>query len=389
MTDDTGSRQLTLPSASCLPCWTCEFQRWSKVLAAVGKVSIRSRWAWKNADIRSLGEEGTTMPFSGNIDQQSSHSVTLADIETKSIERVASDLVAAAGLVNSHEWTEAATEAWHDVPVAVRKRVARFRRHSGPAGALLVRGLPVDEVLVPDTPKVSGSTQSEPTIPAALNSLFASGLGDPAAYIAEKSGALVQDVVPVPGNEDFQGNEGSVLLSFHNENAFHPHRPDYVLLLCLRSDHDRVAGLRVACIRQAYPHLSDRCREALFREDFVTAAPPSFGNGANAVDEPHAVLTGAPDDPDIVVDFAATTPLSSAAGDAMLELQSALAEHAVTLRLVPGDLAIVDNRVALHGRTAFTPRYDGRDRWLQRTFAMRDLRRSRASRPADGHVLVD
>lgn len=50
--------------------------------------------------------------------------------------------------------------------------------------------------------------------------LVACGLGDLAAYRAEKSGALVQDVVPVPGRERFSGNAGSALLTFHNENAF-------------------------------------------------------------------------------------------------------------------------------------------------------------------------
>jgi L-asparagine oxygenase len=49
----------------------------------------------------------------------------------------------------------------------------------------------------------------------------------------------------------------------------------------------------------------------------------------------------------------------------------------------------VDNRVTVHGRTAFQPRYDGRDRWLQRTFALADLRRSRGYRPNDGYVLAE
>jgi hypothetical protein len=61
---------------------------------------------------------------------------------------------------------------------------------------------------------------------------------------------------------------------------------------------------------------------------------------------------------------------------------------AQTLYLGPGDLAVVDNRVTLHGRTAFRSRYDGLDRWLQRDFSVRDLCRSRDYRPADGHVLV-
>ena len=35
----------------------------------------------------------------------------------------------------------------------------------------------------------------------------------------------------------------------------------------------------------------------------------------------------------------------------------------------------------------FTPRYDGRDRWLQRTFACANLRRPRDHRPGDTTVL--
>jgi L-asparagine oxygenase len=36
-------------------------------------------------------------------------------------------------------------------------------------------------------------------------------------------------------------------------------------------------------------------------------------------------------------------------------------------------LLIIDNRRAVHGRTAFTPRYDGRDRWLKRAYLVSDL----------------
>jgi len=39
----------------------------------------------------------------------------------------------------------------------------------------------------------------------------------------------------------------------------------------------------------------------------------------------------------------------------------------------PGDIMIVDNRRAVHGRSGYTPRYDGLDRFLIRCFAVRDL----------------
>jgi L-asparagine oxygenase len=37
---------------------------------------------------------------------------------------------------------------------------------------------------------------------------------------------------------------------------------------------------------------------------------------------------------------------------------------------------------------AFTPRYDGADRWLHRVFVHLDGRRSRPHRPGNGSVLV-
>lgn len=288
-------------------------------------------------------------------------------------------------LTDDPAWVAMARDAWDVVPVAVRRALRAFRRDSGPSGALVLQGIPVDEPALPPTPMVLGSVQRTPSVSAAALLAVACGLGDPTAFLPEKSGALVQDVVPVPGSEEFQGNAGSVLLSFHNENAFHRHRPDFVLLLCLRSDHDGVAGLRTACIREAMSVLDADTVRALSAPEFVTAPPPSFDLGGAT--DPHPVLSGAAEDPDVRVDLAATTALTDRARAALDELGRAFTATARVHRLNPGDLAIVDNRVTVHGRTAFRPRYDGRDRWLQRTFVATDLRRSRDHRPADGYVL--
>ncbi|MBP2479071.1 L-asparagine oxygenase [Crossiella equi] len=313
--------------------------------------------------------------------------LTLNRANALAVEEVAATLLDVAdGQVDSPLWAATARERALELPIALRRALSAYRRDSGVTGAFLIRGLPVDESLVPATPQRSGSVQREATIPAAVLMMVTHLLGDVIAFRPEKSGALVHDVVPVPGSEEFQGNEGSVLLSFHTENAFHANRPDFVLLQCLRADHDREAGLRTAGIRQVLDLLSETSREVLFRREFVTAPPPSFGLPAGET-EPHAVLSGAPEDPSLLIDFAATTPLTDAARAAARELQHLFAEHALTHYLVPGDLAIVDNHVTVHGRTGFTPRYDGADRWLQRTFAAKDLRRSRQHRIGDGHVL--
>ncbi|MFJ3836531.1 TauD/TfdA family dioxygenase [Streptomyces sp. NPDC090054] len=317
------------------------------------------------------------------------YDVTLDLKDSEMVEEVAWKLVThASGRPDDPDWVAAARNSWHELPVALRRTLADFRRDSGPDGGLVLRGLPVGALDLPVTPDIKGSVQREPSIGAAVLLMVACGLGDPGAFRPEKGGALVQDVVPVPGMEEFQGNAGSTLLTFHNENVFHEHRPDFVMLLCLRADPEGRAGLRTASIRQVLPLLSAPTVEALWAAEFITEPPPSFGmNDFRA--EPAPVLSGDPLDPDIRVDLSATTAVTARAVEALRVLQEQFDRHAATHRLRPGELAIVDNRVTVHGRTEFTPRYDGTDRWLQRTFVMTDLRRSRGLRPADGYVLGD
>jgi L-asparagine oxygenase len=55
------------------------------------------------------------------------------------------------------------------------------------------------------------------------------------------------------------------------------------------------------------------------------------------------------------------------------------------VRLQPGDVAFIDNYRAAHGRKSFRARCDGTDRWLKQLNITRNLRGSRAWRPAAGH----
>ncbi|MEV0901824.1 TauD/TfdA family dioxygenase [Actinoplanes sp. NPDC049802] len=290
-------------------------------------------------------------------------------------------------LVDSAAWLDAARELSSHLPVRLRQTIRHFSWDPGPDALLLIRNLPVEAGELPDTPNIPGSVQRESSVPAAAEVLIGLQLGELIAFKEEKSGALVQDVVPVPGMEKFQGNAGSVMLSMHIENAFHPHRPDYVGLHCLRSDHENVAGTQVASIRNALSLLPEKVRAVLHEPRFVTEAPASFGDLDSGAG-PQGILSGSPEDPDIRIDFESTVPLDGTATEAMSLLGEALTAVCRTSILKPGDLAIIDNRLALHGRSEFTPRYDGRDRWLQRIFVHRDQRRSRGMRPGNGNVLT-
>lgn len=312
----------------------------------------------------------------------------LADDERADFERLAAGLSGhGPRLVDDPAWLERARDVSAQLSLRLRQRLRRFAWDGGAEGMLLLSNLPLNGAELPDTPSFAGSVQRESILTASVLVLVAFQLGEPIAFREEKSGALVHDVVPVRGMESFQGNAGSVVLSAHVENAFHLHRPDFVGLFCLRNDHDNVAGLQIASIRRAMPLLPEAARETLFQPRFLTDAPASFGELAVPA-APHAVLCGNVSDPDVRVDFVATLPLDPEANDAMGQLRKAFAEVARTIILTPGDLAIVDNRLAVHGRTRFRARYDGRDRWLQRIFVQRDFRRSRGMRPDGGHVLT-
>jgi L-asparagine oxygenase len=48
--------------------------------------------------------------------------------------------------------------------------------------------------------------------------------------------------------------------------------------------------------------------------------------------------------------------------------------------LKPGEIILIDKRRAVHGRSAFNPKYDGKDRFLIRCFATFDLSKSEYAR---------
>jgi L-asparagine oxygenase len=311
----------------------------------------------------------------------------LDDEENAALTALATELCGTAPqAIDTAEWVTTARRMSCALPLRLSRILREFTHDSGPDGMLLLRNLPVDPDGPPPTPMVFGSVQRTSTVPASALMLIAMAMGEVIAFDKEKHGALVQNVVPVPGMEEYQGNAGSTRLNMHTENAFHDFRPDFVGLMCLRNDHDNIAGLRLASIRNALPLLSEQTRAILHEPRFVTTAPASFDLGSR-LEEPHGVLSGAVEDPDLKVDFSSTTPIDDDASGALALLQDALDRACHRLVLGPGDLAFVDNRLTLHGRDSFEPRYDGADRWLQRVFVHLNHRPSRALRTGNGQVL--
>ncbi len=277
-----------------------------------------------------------------------------------------------------------ATEQAAQLPDSIRAQVTAFATTPPPAGCMLLRGFPVGDL--PPTP----ATPTDPTAKDDMTELrllsVAALLGAPVGYLPEHGGDVVQNIVPVQASAASQTSTSSAVnLMFHTEAAFHPHRPRYLLLFCLRGDP--AAKTTVASIHAALPHLPKDVIETLFEPRFRCSVDESYLHGrSNVLGPPMAVLSGTLANPTMVFDEDLMVGVDLDADDALHMLGQVLAEHHGGVTLEPGDLLIIDNDMVVHGRSPFVARFDGTDRWLQRAFVVEDLAASDGDR--DGRVIT-
>lgn len=254
--------------------------------------------------------------------------------------------------------------------------IGRFRADSGRSETLLLHGCPIGTA--PTTPaRPTDGPASGPAEEFLLN--VASMLGEPVGYEPELGGAIVQNIVPVAGSERQQvSTSSSVTLAWHTETAFHPGAPHYLVLLCRRGDPS--AATRLSSIHDILPLLDEATLEVLRSPRFRTRPDASFLQEAVAsagregeFGPPVAVLSGDGAAIRFVFDEELMMGTDPEASEALIELAAAVQHAAVSIVLDDGDLIVIDNHVTVHGRTPFPARYDGADRWLQRSFVVDDL----------------
>lgn len=182
----------------------------------------------------------------------------------------------------------------------------------------------------------------------------------------ETSRYVMYDIYPVKGYEESRSFINSrKMLAFHSDGSAHPElSPDYVLLYCIRSDPraiNLVAGLD-ALLGGLPPTVVALLKRPVFKH-LVSQSPERYvlkpilfvERGKLAVSYDEENVAG--------IDVEAT-----AAQDM---LNKRLREIAVELPNSDNSLLIIDNRRSLHARGAFTPRFDGTDRWVKGAFVTR------------------
>ncbi|GAB3966410.1 guanitoxin biosynthesis L-enduracididine beta-hydroxylase GntD [Streptomyces sparsus] len=287
----------------------------------------------------------------------------------------------------------------HELPRTVRE--ALMDLHASDRAATLVIGRhTVQDAELGPTPahwsKAGPSSTSVQRLETILV-LYSALLGDVFGWGTQQDGRLIHDVVPVAGHEQEQLGSGShAPLMWHTEEAFHPHRADYVGLMCLRNP-DGVATTVGGFDSGVLTDDELRCAFAprfYIRPDnshLRSHNPSADAGGAqfdrvedmNTAPEAVPVLFGSPRAPFLQIDpaYMDTAPGDTEARRTLDRMAYAIESGLTDVTLRPGDIVFIDNYRVVHGRRPFHARYDGTDRWLKRVNVTRDLRKSNAARP--------
>ncbi|MGK5522540.1 TauD/TfdA family dioxygenase, partial [Micromonospora sp. URMC 107] len=283
---------------------------------------------------------------------------------------------------------EHAATAGRHLPARVLDFLAALRYQECHAAGV-IRGFPVAEAELPPTPAHWRDRAAVVDGPEDFwLTLVTAQLGDLVSWASLQDGRLLNDIHPITGQERQQtGHSSDVVLDLHVEDAFHEHRCDNLALLCLRNPHGTattVVGVEAVDVSAAEFDVLFEARYLIDPDDEHRRNLTAFGVAAGFQPVAAPVLYGSRADPYIRLDppYMRAVPGDARAAEALRTLIGLLSDHVTDVVLEPGDLLLVDNHRALHGRRPFPARHDGTDRWLRRATTVRDLRRSRPFRPS-------
>ena len=263
-----------------------------------------------------------------------------------------------------------AESATDSLPPRIKSRLAQFAQHGSATGYLLLRSVPINTEV--DTPPDNKHHVGETTGLARIQALLVSAISHMVSYEAEGEGRLFQDIVPTRSMATHQTSTSSgVELEIHTEQAFSTIRPDILSLACVRGDPEALTYvLPVQTLRN---HLTEDEQGLMRTPLWMTGVDMSFQMNDQACERgPMSILVG----PNLVFDQDLMKGVTEDAEKMIEKVVAIYYRHRLSHCLVPGDILLLDNRRAVHGRSQFHPVYNGRDRFLIRCFGMYDLARA-------------
>jgi len=297
------------------------------------------------------------------------------------------------GELQAHFSESEATEIFCDrckklarcLPHRIIDKLMHFKKNGSETGFLLIKTLPINNL--PETPTGNNYKVGEKTTLARIQSMLMHIIGDIIAYEAEGYGRIFQDIVPIQSMATIQTSLGSnTELEIHTEQAFSKLRPDILSLACLRGDYS--AYTYILPVQKIIDNLSTEEIELLHKPLWKTGVDLSFKlNGHEFIEGdvrgPMPILNNG----NLVFDQDLMSGITEEAEQLIHKIVDIYYKHRIEHNLQPGEIILIDNNHAVHGRSPFFPKFDGKDRFLVRCFSTFDYEKSIYARTSSCRVV--
>ena len=262
-----------------------------------------------------------------------------------------------------------------EIPERIKNTLISFKKNGSKDGILLLNINLQNNIFLYPTPKSNQHNIGEKTNLSKIQALFMCIMGELVSYEAESNGSLFQDIKPLESMLDNQTSTGSKFeLEIHTEQAFSKLRPDILSLACLRSDENALTYiLPIDCIIN---NMTNYELELLKKPLWKIGVDLSFKLNGIQFNEgdirgPFPILQEESDknltllfDQDLIFGI---TEESDILVKKIVEIYY---NFRSSYNLKVGDIIFIDNNRALHGRSPYSPKFDGNDRFLVRCFGV-------------------
>lgn len=268
------------------------------------------------------------------------------------------------------------------LPEPIQEHLTNFARNGSESGFILFQN--ILEPNLPRTPPGNHYHVGETTILSKIQGVMMSKMCEMIAYEAEGYGKLYQDILPIYSMASVQTSVGSnTELEIHTEQAFSQLRPDMISLACLRGDIN--AFTYILPVNRIIKNITKKEMELLYQPLWKMGVDISFKLHGKEFMEgdirgPFAILNGSRDDPQLIFDQDLMFGMTEESQKLIVKIIDIYYQHRITHNLKPGEIIFIDNRRAVHGRSSFSPNYDGYDRFLIRCFGTFDYEKSKEAR---------
>lgn len=268
------------------------------------------------------------------------------------------------------------------LPEPIQEHLTNFARNGSESGFILFQN--ILEPNLPRTPPGNHYHVGETTILSKIQGVMMSKMCEMIAYEAEGYGKLYQDILPIYSMASVQTSVGSnTELEIHTEQAFSQLRPDMISLACLRGDIN--AFTYILPVNRILENITKKEMELLYQPLWKMGVDVSFKlHGKEFIEGdirgPFAILNGSRDDPQLIFDQDLMFGMTEESQKLIVKIIDIYYQHRITHNLKPGEIIFIDNRRAVHGRSSFSPNYDGYDRFLIRCFGTFDYEKSKEAR---------